>query len=184
MPIGDLVPNPANPRIHGEDQIERLMAAMKRFGVQSSVLARKANHMVIAGHARLEAMRRLGMTEVPVRLWDVDQATADQFMVADNKLATLARDDKSMLAAVLGEVDDIYPLGFNEAEAAKIVEGMTGRKVAVTEVPVTDVHDEFWIVMKGPLELQNEALTAAKTLLARWPRVSVELGTTKIEFAM
>lgn len=67
VPIGELRPNPRNPRKHPESQIERLMAALRRDGQTRPLLARKANKMLIAGHGVHTAARRLGWQEIRVR---------------------------------------------------------------------------------------------------------------------
>ena len=53
-----------NARTHSEAQIGQIMASLREFGWTNPVLI-SPKMGVIAGHARLEAARRLGMTEVP-----------------------------------------------------------------------------------------------------------------------
>jgi hypothetical protein len=54
-----------NPRKHPERQIVQLAASITEFGFTIPVLI-DAGGFIIAGHARIEAARRLGMTEVPI----------------------------------------------------------------------------------------------------------------------
>ena len=60
LPIDTLIANPRNPNKHPEEQINRLMAALRKDGQTKPVLVRKANNMLIAGHGVTMAMRRLG----------------------------------------------------------------------------------------------------------------------------
>ena len=74
-------------RIHPEKQIVQLMASMSHFGFAMPMLVDE-DGVIIAGHARLEAARRLGMTSVPVlvaRLWSKAQIQA--YRLAGNQLS-------------------------------------------------------------------------------------------------
>ena len=175
---GALVPNPRNPRTHPPEQIERLAESLKRDGQTKPVLARRDNLMLIAGHGVTEAARRLALPEVAVLLWDVDQATADRVMLADNQFGDLSRNDKAMMAELLGEIDqaDYLATGFGADEVAKLLAAFEGT-IEVAEVETGDVADEFWINCRGPLALQAEVLARIKTLLGEYDQVTVELGT-------
>lgn len=186
VPINSILGNPRNPRIHGEDQIERLVASIKKFGRTAPIVVRKANLMVIAGHARLEAQKRLGYETVDVLAMDVGQDEADRMMLADNRLAQLARDDETMMAAMLGQLDEgeLYPLGFDLAEASHMQHGMQGRVAKVREIPVSDVADTFWLVVKGPMQHQADALQSLRALMGRLEGVTVDMGSTSVDFAL
>jgi len=60
-PIGRLIPRITNPRTHTPEQIGQVAGSMKEFGWTNPILV-GADNDVIAGHARLLAARRLGMT--------------------------------------------------------------------------------------------------------------------------
>ena len=75
VPIDLLHPDPANPRRIGEDELDSLTRSLRRFGFVQPVLARREDRTVIAGHQRLVAARRLGLTTVPVTWLDsIDRA--------------------------------------------------------------------------------------------------------------
>lgn len=61
--LSTLRPFPNNPRIHPRDQIERLMRNIEQ-GWTNPILVDEGS-MILAGHGRLEAAKRLGMPEVP-----------------------------------------------------------------------------------------------------------------------
>jgi hypothetical protein len=61
--IGDLKPFPGNPRRHPEDQIAGLMQSIDR--VWTNPILIDETRTILAGHARLEAAKRLGRSEVP-----------------------------------------------------------------------------------------------------------------------
>ena len=81
------------PRQHPRSQIDLLKQSIERFGQPKPILARTANHMIIAGHGVHRAMAELGRTDIEVLLWDVDQATADQYLIADNRFSELSNSD-------------------------------------------------------------------------------------------
>jgi len=106
-PIGSLTPAARNARTHPEAQIHRLAAAIRSFGFTAPVLVDEGGS-VLAGHARLEAARRLGMPEVPtLRLPGLSPAQRRAYVVADNRLAELAGWDRKTLALELSELVDL-----------------------------------------------------------------------------
>ena len=74
----------------------------------------------LAGHARVEAAKILGMTEVPTLcLSELDAAKQRAYVVADNKLALNAGWDCEVLASELKAIDiefDVELTGFTLAE--------------------------------------------------------------------
>ncbi|MBV8507678.1 MAG: ParB N-terminal domain-containing protein, partial [Alphaproteobacteria bacterium] len=78
--------HPANPRVHGKKQVGQIAASIKTFGFTTPLLIDRDNQ-VIAGHGRLLACRKLGITKVPtVRLDHLTPAQARALMIADNQL--------------------------------------------------------------------------------------------------
>src|SRR5262245_59028437 len=63
--IGELQPYENNPRVHDGAQIERLMVSIRRWGFTAPLLIDERG-VLIAGHARMEAAKRLGLARVPV----------------------------------------------------------------------------------------------------------------------
>ena len=67
--IGSLRAAAYNPRKWNEAQLETLMESLSRFGFVDPVIVNGApnrKNIVIGGHMRLEAAKRLGMKTVPV----------------------------------------------------------------------------------------------------------------------
>src|SRR5262245_21001076 len=72
VPIDALVPDPANPRLHGEVNLDAIASSLRRFGQAEPLVVQKGTLRVIAGHGRLAAMKSLGWTDVDVVELDVD----------------------------------------------------------------------------------------------------------------
>ena len=65
MLISDILPSPDNERDHTRG-IEELMASIEAYGFVGTIALRgRDDPTVVAGHGRLEALRRLGWDEVP-----------------------------------------------------------------------------------------------------------------------
>ena len=88
--IKDLKPYERNARQHSAKQIGQIAGSISAFGFNNPILIDKKN-MIIAGHGRWEAAKKLGMKEVPTLCLDhliEDEVRA--YILADNKLAELA----------------------------------------------------------------------------------------------
>lgn len=68
VPVRDLLPDPNNPRDDDDDDVADLAASIEQTGLLQPIVARLANGtaVVVAGHRRLRAVRRLGWDTVPV----------------------------------------------------------------------------------------------------------------------
>src|SRR4051812_46648391 len=99
-----LKPRSRNPRTHSVRQIKQIAAGIKEFGFVVPVLIDNAGR-IIAGHARVEAAKLLGMTDVPVICIDhLIPAQIQAFVIADNRLAELSGWDRELLALELQEL--------------------------------------------------------------------------------
>lgn len=70
IPINQLKPYKNNAKIHSKEQIERLMKSIELTkGLKQPIVIDKDN-VVICGHGRLEAAKKLGYDTVPCELVD------------------------------------------------------------------------------------------------------------------
>ena len=176
--IETVIPNPRNNRVHPPDQLDMLKASIRRFGQPRPVLVRKQNRMLVAGHGIHRAMVELGEPEIEVVFWDVDQKTADEFLVADNRLAEHSHFDRDRTRALLEDVpDDAFAaLGFSTEDVEALFKD-AGDTVSIIEIETGAVDDRFWISVHGPLPQQAQALKRLQQLMAELPDVEVDLGT-------
>jgi ParB/RepB/Spo0J family partition protein len=115
-------PAKRNPRRHPPAQIKRLIDSIKSFGFVVPVLVDKHSEL-IAGHARYEAARKLGMKKIPaVRLEYLTDTQVKALRIADNRLTDLSKWDDQVLSEMLkdlSELDlefDIEATGFEMAD--------------------------------------------------------------------
>jgi DNA modification methylase len=126
-PISTLKPNPRNARTHSRRQIDQIAESIRTFGFNNAILI-DADGMIIAGHGRLEAAKKLGMTEVPtVCLSHMSEAQKRAYILADNRLAEKAGWDEEILAIEFQTLFEIAPeldltiTGFEIAEIDLII---------------------------------------------------------------
>jgi DNA modification methylase len=148
MPIERLIPRVNNPRTHSNAQIAQIAASMIEFGVTNPILV-DADDVILAGHARVLAARKLGMKEVPVIvLRHLSPAQRRALVIADNALALNAGWDEELLRielAILHEEDyNLDLVGFDDIELQRLLEaqdaaeGLTDED-AVPELPETPI---------------------------------------------
>ena len=64
VPTDKVVPNPDNPNVHSEDQVEMLAGILRASGWRQSIVVSRRSGMVVKGHGRLLAARA-GKAEIP-----------------------------------------------------------------------------------------------------------------------
>lgn len=99
-----LTPNRRNARTHSKKQIGKIADSVKAFGFTVPLVIDEAS-TVLAGHGRLSAAKQLGLNTVPVvRLDHLSETQKRAYLLADNKIASLAGWDRELLAFELGEL--------------------------------------------------------------------------------
>lgn len=127
VPVDDLIPYARNARRHPPDQIAKLAGMIAEYGFTSPLLV-GADNVLIAGHGRVEAARKAGLTKVPViRVDHLSNAQRKALIIADNKSALDAEWDTDLLALEfedLREMDfDLDMTGFDADEIAGMLDG-------------------------------------------------------------
>lgn len=152
-----ITPYARNSRTHSDEQVAQVAASIKEFGWTNPILVDETN-TIIAGHGRLMAAQRLGLSEVPtIMLEGLTEGQKRAYVIADNKLALNAGWDEEMLAVeieeLINEGFDLDLTGFGEdeidsllAEANKVQDGLTDDD-EVPEVPIdpVSVKGDVWI---------------------------------------
>lgn len=142
-PIDLLIPYAKNARVHDDAQIAQLAGSIKEFGFNNPILIDKDNG-IIAGHGRVMAARKLGLTEVPTILLDhLNETQRKAYILADNRIAINSTWDNEMLSLELMDIKDdvsLAMLGFSVDELdallnpTQLTDGLTDED-AVPEVP-------------------------------------------------
>jgi DNA modification methylase len=127
--VDDLKPFPGNPRRHPESQIAGLMKSIRKVWTNPILIDESA--MILAGHGRLEAAKRLGMSEVPtVTITGLSPGEKRAILIADNRLPERAVWDFDVLRGHfkdLIEIDfDVELTGFTTGEIDLVLDGRPG----------------------------------------------------------
>lgn len=110
--VADLHLDPRNARIHRPRQVRQIADSIQAFGFNVPILT-DADGQVIAGHGRVLAARRLGLSEAPtVQIEHLSAAQRRAFMIADNRLTENSQWDDQLLAEQLKELSEL-DLSFN-----------------------------------------------------------------------
>jgi DNA modification methylase len=138
-PLGALKPFPGNPRRHPEEQIVRLMRSIERVWTNPILIDESAT--ILAGHARLEAAERLGMTEAPtLTIAGLSEAEKRAVVIADNRLPEQAVWDFDVLREhfkQLIEIDfEVELTGFSTGEIDLLLDG---KPMQATDDPADDL---------------------------------------------
>ena len=127
--VDKLVPYQNNTRTHTPEQINKLRSSLREFGFINPVVIDR-EFGVLAGHARVEAAKAEGITEVPCVYADnLTEAQKKAYIIADNRYALDAGWDEELLKveieALKGMDFDIGLTGFDEQELADLFEDKT-----------------------------------------------------------
>ena len=102
--IEDIKPYVKNAKKHDERQIKNVMESIKQFGFAQPLVIDKDNILII-GHCRLIAAKRLKHTTVPVlRMDELSQDQVDKLRLLDNKLNE-SEWDMDLLAEEIPDLD-------------------------------------------------------------------------------
>lgn len=162
-----LIPYARNARTHDDAQIAQIAGSIKEFGFNNPILIDKDNG-IIAGHGRVMAARKLGLTEVPTILLDhLSETQRKAYILADNRIAINSAWDNEMLSLELMDIKDdvsLAMLGFNVDELDALL-----KEISSTELPnlpdgdkqpfqqkTFTLHDEQFNIV-------DDAITKART---------------------
>ena len=154
--ISEIVPYENNPR-KNDKAVDIVAKSIKEFGFLVPIILDNKN-IVVAGHTRLKAAYKLGLTEVPcIYAEGLNDKQIKAFRIMDNKSSEYASWDLEMLKTELQELKgldlDLELTGFGEVELNKLLPDETKEE----ELPNPQVPK--YIVTKGEIwQLGNHRL--------------------------
>ncbi len=120
--IDDITPYPNNPR-NNENAVDAVAESIKNYGFKNPIIIDK-NDVIVCGHTRLKASKKLGMKEVPCIV--ADDLTEEQikaFRLVENKTNELATWNEDLLMQEMEDLNinlDEYGFDFNNFELENI----------------------------------------------------------------
>jgi ParB-like chromosome segregation protein Spo0J len=121
--INTLMPYDNNPR-KNDTAVDRVAKSIETFGFRVPIII-DANDIIVAGHTRLKAAKKLGLKTVPCLVADdLSPEQVKAFRIADNKVGEFAVwDDEKLIAEIneLKEMDfDFTTTGFDLIDIEKL----------------------------------------------------------------
>ena len=159
IPVKDLIPYEKNPR-KNDSAVQYVAESIRQFGFKVPIVIDRDN-IVVCGHTRLKAAKKLKLKEVPCII--ADDLTDEQikaFRLADNKVSEQAEWDFDMLNDEFFEITniDMADFGFDEEGMFSIdemeeVEGYNSEK---------DDREHFTKTFTFPIEKKNQIICYLK----------------------
>lgn len=122
LPPGDLVPYEHNAKRHPPEQVEHIANSIREFGFRQPIVV-DADNVVVIGHGRLLAAKKLGLDAVPVvRADDLTETQIKALRLADNK-TNESEWDFGLLDAELVDLAldfDMSDFGFDDIQGGGI----------------------------------------------------------------
>ena len=144
--IEDIKPYVKNAKKHDERQIKNVMESIKQFGFAQPLVIDKDNVLII-GHCRLIAAKRLKHTTVPVlRMDELSQDQVDKLRLLDNKLNE-SEWDMDLLAEEIPDLDwDGFDIDWGLPEEEEPVEEIIEDEVPDVPEEVKSQLGDLWIL--------------------------------------
>lgn len=154
MDVNALIPYANNPRLN-DNAVDAVAASIKEFGFKVPIVIDGEN-VIINGHTRLKAARKLGLTQVPAIV--ADDLTPEQvkaFRLADNKTGEIAQWDIEKLEIELDGIDDIDmgEFGFDDMQIDSLDE-----ETEIVEDEVPELQEEPKAKLGDIYQLGNHRL--------------------------
>lgn len=105
--INDIQPNNKNRNYHSEEQIDRLVEIIKYQGFRSPLIISNRSGILVSGHGRLLAARKLGLAKLPVIYQDFDSEEQEYAAgISDNSITSWSQLD---LSGINFDITDLGP---------------------------------------------------------------------------
>lgn len=105
VPLDRIKPYWRNPRTITEEDVNRLAESIKQFGYQQPIVVDE-DYVIIVGHTRYAALRRLDVHEIPVRVaTELTPEQVKQYRLIDNRAAEYTAWDFDKLTEEVSALD-------------------------------------------------------------------------------
>lgn len=106
IPVDKLEQYKKNTRKHGNEDVAEIAKSIEKYGFDDPIGIWSDHNIIVEGHGRLMAAKKLGMTEVPcIRLDHLTDQERREYAIMHNKTAELSEWDMDMLSDELADLD-------------------------------------------------------------------------------
>ncbi len=138
--VSDIIPYSKNPR-HNEEAVEYVANSIREFGFRVPIVIDK-DSVVVAGHTRLLAAKRLMLEVVPcIRANDLTDEQIRAYRLADNRVSEFSKWDDKLLDIELDALLDFDMSAFGFFDDEEEEEGEQEEEI-IPEVEFTEVLEE------------------------------------------
>jgi hypothetical protein len=174
--IAELRPDPENPRTIKPAAKAALGASLRRFGQVDAVVFNERTGRLVGGHQRLDLLLEQGETEADVAIGSWNES--------DERALNVALNNPASAGSFTDDVSDflgpaLTGLGLEDFQELRLDAVLRKPKPEAIAIETAELHDEFWISVRGPIAGQLDALEALKKHLLEVPGVTVEIGAIK-----
>lgn len=107
--IDKVIPYANNPRQNDGEAVDRVVASIKEYGFKNPIII-DSDNVIVCGHTRLKAAKKLGIDKVPViKADDLTPAQIKAFRLAENRVSQYAKWDNELLSI---ELEGLQELNF------------------------------------------------------------------------
>ena len=149
--ISNIKPYENNPRKLSEQAIQKVAMSLKEYGFRQPIVVDK-NMVIVAGHTRYRASKKLGLKQVPISVIDnLSEEQINAYRIADNRTAEESEWDNELLKMEIKELEakdfKLDLLGFNDEQLNNILfeekQGLTDEDEVpeAPEEPITKPSD-------------------------------------------
>lgn len=135
--IQDIIPYDKNPRIN-DDSVDKVAASIREFGFKVPIMLDSKN-VIIAGHTRLKAAKKLKLKELPcVYADDLSDEQVKALRLADNKVGESSLWDEDLLSEELSGILNIDMDDFGFGDIMKTL--LSGLESETLEDPDAEIE--------------------------------------------
>lgn len=171
----EVFPYDANPRKHSTQQVARVAESIQRFGFNSPVVVDE-KFVVIVGHCRLLAAKKLNLSQIPVvRLTTLSESEKRAYRIIDNKTASEASDERELLEQELRHLHENFE-AFEEFGLDEYKFDFSGEEEQGVEEPEEEAPSEWAgiISLRVPAADVESFEAQLDELIRAFPRVIKE----------
>ena len=123
--VDELIPYFQNPRVISEQAVSEVAKSFNNHGIQQ-VICIDENNVIVAGHTRLLAAKKLGIKEMPCTVYKGNPEDINAYRLADNKVAEYSQWEQDFLDKELTQLKELNMevAGFTFDETESFVESL------------------------------------------------------------
>lgn len=160
--VNEIIPYEKNPR-KNDKAVDQVIKSIKEYGFKNPIIIDE-NNVIIAGHTRHKASKKMGMTFVPViQVTDLTEEQKKGYRIADNRTSEFAEWDMDLLKFELKELEVFTGFEFGtEVMARKETEGINVYDTINKDNKKDETNEEIIIDQDGksPKELYESYMNS------------------------